>query len=385
MFLSSSLLAAIDTFEPIAKWLTVGILAALLIVGVALFFAKRVLFQKYVKYAFFAAFGYLLILAVVFFALDIAHHYSDAYAEENWLDKDMLIRFVLIPLLVFVCACLAFLIAFALVSKFREKGKRLCSLIGGGICALALIASLVCIAVYYSKKIDGDGYYNSDTATVKQLALYVCAALVVAAILFLTFFDKASLRFDARSLAYAGVLASMSFALSYVKLWDMPNGGSVTLVSTLPLMLYSFLFGTKKGVFVGFVYGTLQAVQDPWIIHPAQFLLDYPIAFAAIGLAGIFGEANFMKKLPQIRFTLGAILAGSLRFANHVLSGVFAFEAYASGKNVWAYSLVYNVYVFIDVALVVAAGVLVLSSKSFLSAVSHLRKTPKRQEEKTSD
>ncbi len=383
MFSSTLLAAAIDVFEPIAKWLTVGILAALVLVGVLLYFFKRTAFSKYVKYAFFGAFAYLLTLAIVLFALDIAHHYSDGYAEENWLDKDMLVRFVLIPLLVFVSLCLIALTVFALVGKFRPNYKRICGIVGGILCVLALLSALVCIAVYYGKKIDGDGYYNSDTATVKQLALYLSAVLVVALIVCLSLFDKASLRFDARSLAYAGILASMSFALSYVKLWDMPNGGSVTLVSTLPLMLYSYLFGTKKGVFVGFVYGTLQALQDPWIIHPAQFLLDYPIAFSAIGLAGIFGESKFWQNLPQLRFTLGALVAGSLRFVCHVLSGVFAFEAYASGENVWAYSLVYNAYVFIDVALVIVAGVFVLSSKSFRTSVAHLRKQPQKRVEST--
>ena len=385
MFLYSLLSASgIDVFQPIATWLTIALIPSLLIVGIVLFFAKRDVFPKYAKYAFFATFGYLLVLAIAFFTLDIAYHYSDDYAQENWLDKDLLIRFVFIPLLVFAFLSLIALTSYALVAKFAEKRKRICGGIGVGVCFTALIAVLVCIAVYYGKKIANDGYYNSDTATVKQIALYVGSALSIALIVGLTFFDKSDLRFNARSLAYAGILTSMSFALSYVKLWDMPQGGSITLVSTLPLMLYAYLFGTKKGVFVGFIYGTLQAVQDPWIIHPAQFLLDYPVAFSAIGLAGIFGDAKFLKKVPQARFAIGALVAGSLRFVCHVLSGVFAFEAYASGQNVWAYSLVYNSYVFIDVALVVVAGALVLSSKSFTTSVAHLRKskTSKKKEEK---
>ena len=176
----------------------------------------------------------------------------------------------------------------------------------------------------------------------------------------------------------------MSFALSYIKLWDMPAGGSVTLVSLLPLMLYSYIFGAKKGVFVGFVYGVLQAVQDPWLIHPAQFLLDYPIAFSAVGLAGLTRKLPIPKKLPQVKFALGAILAGCMRFICHVLSGALAFEAYAEGQNVWAYSLVYNSYVFIDAALVVAVGIFVLSSKAFLTAIMRLNKEqPKSKNEQT--
>ncbi|MBR2384770.1 MAG: energy-coupled thiamine transporter ThiT, partial [Clostridia bacterium] len=67
---------------------------------------------------------------------------------------------------------------------------------------------------------------------------------------------------------------ALSFALSYIKLFEMPQGGSVTLFSMLPIMLFSYIYGMKKGLLVGVIYGLLQAVQDPYIIHPAQFLLD---------------------------------------------------------------------------------------------------------------
>jgi thiamine transporter len=151
----------------------------------------------------------------------------------------------------------------------------------------------------------------------------------------------------------------------------MPNGGSVTLISLLPLALYSYIFGIKKGVFVGFGYGLLQALQDPWLIHPAQFLLDYPTAFSAIGLAGIFKRLPFSKTLPQVKFVLGTALAGTLRFVASFLSGVFAFEAYAGGENLWVYSLLYNSVIFVDIALVLVAGAFILSSKSFQKAMDN--------------
>lgn len=360
----------LDKFEPIAKWLTLGFVAALLITGVVLFFAERQTSKVYPKYAFIELFVYLLILAVVMFALEIAKHYSNEYAEENWLDRDMLIRFVLVPLCVFAVVALASLATFAAMGGKRPRARRISGIVGGVLSAAALIATLVCIACYYNQKIADDGYYNSDAASVKQLALYLSALLLIAVIVGCAFLDRQKTTFDTKSLAYAGVCVAMSFALSYVKLWEMPQGGSVTLVSLLPLMLYAYMFGTKKGVFAGFVYGILQAVQDPWLIHPAQFLLDYPIAFSAAGLAGIFRNVKAFRMLPQLSFTLGALTASVLRFASHVLSGVFAFEAYAGGKNVWIYSMGYNSFVFIDIALVIVAGVLVFSSKSFVSTVN---------------
>ena len=375
MFLSSLLsVYAIDIFEPIAKWLTIGILACALLMGTLIFFLKRKAFSVFIKYAFFSLASYLLIAAILFFSFDIAYHYSDGYAQENWLDKQTLIRLVLVPLLAMACICFIGLIVYFLVLKYKPKHKKGVGLIFLAAFIAALIAALVCISVYYYKKIDGDGYYNSDTASVKQIALYASAVLAVLLTISLTLFDKNSFFLDTRSLAYAGICVAMSFALSYVKLWDMPNGGSITLVSLLPLMLYSYIFGTKKGVFVGFVYGILQAVQDPWLIHPAQFLLDYPVAFAAAGLAGTFRNGKGLEKLPQLKFAFGAATAGILRFICHVLSGVFAFEAYAKGQNAWAYSLIYNLYVFIDMALVVVAGAFVLTSKAFIKTLVYTSK-----------
>ncbi|MBQ3506389.1 MAG: energy-coupled thiamine transporter ThiT [Clostridia bacterium] len=373
MFQYSLLSSAVDAFEPVAKWLTVCVLAGLIVLCTVVFFARRSAFPKCIKYVLVGLFLYLLALAIAFFALDIAKHYSDEYVEENWLDKQALVQYLLLPLIVLLSLTFLSVTAFLIVGKYKPSAKRLCAIIGGALVFAAFAAVLVCLSVYYNEKIANDGYYNSDDATVKQLALYISAVLTIAAIIGLAFTDKGNLRFDSRALAYAGVCVSMSFALSYIKLWDMPNGGSVTLVSLLPLMLFSYAFGAKKGVFVGLTYGVLQAVQDPWLIHPAQFLLDYPVAFSAAGLAGLLRPVKRLEKLPQLSFALSAVLAGSLRFICHVLSGVFAFEAYAIGQNVWAYSLLYNVYVFIDVALVIIAGVFVLSSKSFVKTIAKAR------------
>ena len=158
----------------------------------------------------------------------------------------------------------------------------------------------------------------------------------------------------------------------------MPQGGSVTAASLLPLMIYAYMFGPKKGIFAGFVYGLLQAVQDPWLIHPAQFLLDYPLAFAGAGAAGLFGSMKKLDKLPQVQFALGAVVASAIRFAAHVLSGVFAFSEYSTLDNVWAYSLGYNSFVFIDIAIVIVAGVLVLSSRSVAAQARKFR--PKEEQ-----
>jgi thiamine transporter len=374
MYLSSLLSAtyAVEKLEPIAKWMTVGILATAILCGAIAFCKNRATFTSVCKWLIFGVFVYLFALAILFFALDIAKNYSDSYAEENWLDKRLLVRFILLPLIVLASLCLCTLTTFAIVSKTAPAKKRLVGGIGLSLCSIATVVVLICLAVYYNKKIKNDGYYNSDTASVKQVALYLSALLVIAIIVALAFTDRQKFHFDSRTIAYAGICVAMSYALSYIKLWDMPAGGSVTLASLFPIMLYAYMFGTKKGVFVGFVYGTLQALQDPWIIHPAQFLLDYPFAFSAVGLAGLFRNLRPLQKAPQIKFFIGAILAGTMRYVCHSLSGALAFEAYAEGQNVWAYSFAYNAYVFIDAAIVVAVGIVVLSSKAFVKAITRV-------------
>ena len=165
----------------------------------------------------------------------------------------------------------------------------------------------------------------------------------------------------------AGVCTALSFVLSYVKFeaaWL--QGGSITLVSFLPICLFSYIYGMKKGLVVGFVYGLLQAIQDPFIVHPAQFMLDYPIAFSMIALSGLLTDLNVLSNMPKLKFTVGAILTGIFRYIAHVLSGTFAFGAYAmdsEATNFLLYSAVYNSYVFIDIALVVVVGLILFSSK----------------------
>ena len=133
----------------------------------------------------------------------------------------------------------------------------------------------------------------------------------------------------------------------------------------------------KKGLIVGVVYGLLQAVQDPFIVHPAQFLLDYPIAFSMIALSGLLTDLNALNNLPRLKFSLGATLTGIFRYVSHTLSGTFAFGAYAvdnGASNFLLYSAIYNTYVFIDIALVIVVGLILLSSKAFIKEINKLTK-----------
>lgn len=286
-----------------------------------------------------------------------------------------------LPSLLFwpIFALFVALFAFLFLTYLKKRAPKTMQILIYIALALCIIAAIVCLSLigkYYIDNIKGDGYYSPF---LKKAPLYVSAILLVGAILALTLIlgRKQSFKFDSKSVAFGAVCVAMSFALSYVRLFKLPQGGSVTLASLLPLMIFSYIFGIKKGVSIGLVYGVLQAIQDPYIIHPAQFLLDYPIAFCAIGLGGIFSNVKALKKFPQISFLLGGIAVGIFRFTAHLLSGMFAFGAYANDagqSNLFLYSLAYNSFVFVDIAISIAAGMILFSSRAFVKEVIEKQK-----------
>lgn len=341
---------------------------ALLVVGVFVRRKKAENMPAFLKTASAIAVTFAVTVIVTMLTIGFGKIGEKGYMSE----KPMLL--VLIPPMILAAVALIGGIATYIAFLFSKKAGKTALYITFGALAAALVAALVCLAVYFNRNVKNGGYYDTadgSYGTVNQLILYVASILLVVAVLVAAFFTdkKGAFTFDSKSLALAGVCVSLSFALSYIKLWDLPQGGSVTLVSLLPVMLFSYLCGTKKGVFVGLVYGLLQSLQDPYIIHPAQFLLDYPVAFAMAGLAGVLKNANAVK-LPQVKFALGALFAGIMRYVAHTVSGVFAFSAYALDKganNIFVYSAAYNSFVFIDVLLVIVAGVILFTSKSFVA------------------
>lgn len=297
-------------------------------------------------------------------------------AEKGYAEYDGIMNYVYIPSIVLGATVVAALIAGYVSSLFGEKPFKITLITCASLCVAALIALIACLAVYFSS---GDAEYNNgaEISDSENIILYCSVAGVIALIALLAFFfgRGEKKQFDSKSISYAGICIAMSFALSYIKFFEMPQGGSLTLASLLPLMIYSYMYGVRKGVIAGFAYGILQAVQGIWFIHPAQFLLDYPVAFCAIGLAGMFSRVRALDKLPQLKFALGAIVASALRFFSHVLAGVYAFSEYSTMDNPWIYSLAYNSFVFADIAIAIGVGIVVFSAKSFLAQVGKIQAT----------
>ena len=138
-----------------------------------------------------------------------------------------------------------------------------------------------------------------------------------------------------RILVYGALCIAISFILSYLKLFSMPQGGSITVASVLPLALFSYWFGFSKGLLVGCVAGILQFIQKPEMIHWIQPFFDYIFAFGCFSLAGL---KPFHKSLP-----LGLAVGGVGRIICSTISGAIFFAEYApENMNPWIYSSIYN-------------------------------------------
>lgn len=144
-------------------------------------------------------------------------------------------------------------------------------------------------------------------------------------------------RMSAKQLAFSAMAIALATVTSMVKLFELPMGGSVTLLSMLFIVLIGYWYGLGAGLTVGFAFGILQLILGPYIISIPQLLVDYPLAFGALGLAGIFSRSRHGLIKGYIAAVLGryffAFLSGWIFF------GMFAPENF---PNAVVYSLAYN-------------------------------------------
>lgn len=179
------------------------------------------------------------------------------------------------------------------------------------------------------------------------------AVLIVCAIgLFLI--ARSQRKWTSRMLANAAICMALSFVLSYIRLFKLPQGGSVTPASMLPVIAFAYYYGSVPGLVVGIAYGLLQMIQDPWIVGVTQALLDYPLAFGCIAFAGVAGDLTRKHGWNELAGWIGGVAAvGVGRFICHVLSGVVFFAEYAAeaGLPPLVYSTGYNAFVFVDLAI----------------------------------
>ena len=250
--------------------------------------------------------------------------------------------------------------------KLKVKGAKWCGL--AFTLAFAVYAIVIACVIPAKKEeyVPLDGKWQMPLVTCVLVAVIVALAVLGG--------DKDDNGYDARALTYGAICVAMAFALSYIKFFSLPQGGSVTFASMLPIILYSYMFGTRKGLVVGVVYGMLQFIQSPQFYQPVQVLLDYPIAFGALGVAGIARKIPFVKGKVLPEFVVGTLIAGILRYVSHVISGYYVFSGWAmDGYNAVSWAFVYNCFVFADIAIVLVIGVLALSTKTMRRVIAEVR------------
>ena len=165
-------------------------------------------------------------------------------------------------------------------------------------------------------------------------------------------------------------MIALATVLSLIQVYKLPWGGSITLLSMLPICLYSIKCGIKQGFAVAFIFSLIQFVQGiadglfGWGLTPvmliACILLDYILAYTAIGIAGIFNENGMAGWLG------GTVLALFLRFVFHFLSGVIIWHSFGelwngfSTENTCLYSFLYNGSYMLPEIIFTAIGAFIL-------------------------
>jgi thiamine transporter len=162
-------------------------------------------------------------------------------------------------------------------------------------------------------------------------------ALLGVFLLIFTLLKIRKIKFTTRMTTLIGLSIALATVLQLITVFRLPQGGSVTAGSVVPIILVALFYGPEVGFLTGFLFGITNFIMSPFALHPVQVLFDYPLPFMAIGIVGYFRTFDIKGKI------LGVIAAMFARFACHFISGVVFFGSYApEGTSVYLYSLLYN-------------------------------------------
>ena len=190
------------------------------------------------------------------------------------------------------------------------------------------------MSLFATKLVDeyGNATYNLTGLGYGALVALMLVLLILAC--YLTG-DKAKLK--TKHLVFSAVAMALAMITSFLKLFEAPMGGSVTLFSMLFICCIGYWYGLRTGIMTGVAYGLLQLISDPYIISLPQMITDYVLAFGALGLSGIFCN----KKNGLVKGYIVGVLG---RYLFAFLSGLIFFGMYAEGSGMSApiYSLAYN-------------------------------------------
>ena len=162
-------------------------------------------------------------------------------------------------------------------------------------------------------------------------------------------------KFTAKKLAFSGVALALAFALSYVRLFKMPSGGSVTLLSMFFVSIVGYWYGPVVGLSAAFAYALLQFLQDPSFVSIWSVLFDYFLAFSALGLSGFFSK----KKHGLVT---GYLVGVFFRFVFTTMASILFWSEWLVVPNwisnptlgIIAAAVIYNAeYIFVEAAITI--------------------------------
>jgi len=180
-----------------------------------------------------------------------------------------------------------------------------------------------------------------------------------------------------RAMIECAIMVALATVLSMIKLYEAPLGGSVTLLSMLPISVLSIRLGLKWGLAGGFLHAMLQMFLDlgkviSWGLTPAALIgcivFDYLAAFTVIGLAGLF------RQYGRIGMVVGIALALFLRFCSHLVSGTLIFDAWLPDgwTNPFVYSVAYNgAYMLPELIFTVIAVIILTKTPAFRTLLNN--------------
>ncbi len=212
-----------------------------------------------------------------------------------------------------------------------------------------------------------EGYYALSSYGMVAFVIIIAALVLLTAV----FTEKKEKKFSTKQLVFSAVALALGFVTSYIKIVDMPWGGSITLCSMLFVVLVGYWYGPKIGIVAGFAYGFLQFVQDGggYILSPLQVCLDYVVAFAALGCSGFFYKSkNGLLK--------GYLFAIFLRGIFHTIGGYLYWmdympESFPASLAI-IYPIAYNYSYIVAEGIITVVILLIPSVKNAMAKVKEM-------------
>ena len=210
----------------------------------------------------------------------------------------------------------------------------------------------------------GDGSVHVTPLGVGIIVAVIAALVIIAAIVRQRNSSKKT-ALTTKQLVYSAVAIALAVVCSMIKLFEMPMGGSVTLLSMLFIVLIAYWYGPYVGIMTAVAYGLVQFVTEPIFYTIPQMLLDYPLAFGALGLAGFFHKKKYGLQIGYVVGVLG-------RFLFSTASGVIFFASFApDGMHPLVYSLGYQASYLIPEAVVT---LIIISIPPVAKALAQVKK-----------